>query len=176
VSGAMASLTPPVDPERDHVKNPDGVVTLVEFGDFECSFCVRAYPSVKEVERRLGDRLRFVFRELPLDKHPHARIAALAAEAAGAQGRFWEMHDGLFEARGRLAPSDLVGYADELGLDLDRFRRDMGSDELARRVDEDFESAIESGVGGTPAFYVDGEPYESAYDAESLVRAIEARA
>jgi protein-disulfide isomerase len=172
----MASLTPPVDPARDHVSNPDGVVTLVEFGDFECPYCVRAYPSVKEVERRLGDRLRLVFRELPLDKHPHARIAALAAEAAGVQGRFWEMHDRLFEAGGRLAPGELVEYAHALGLDLDRFTRDMGSDELARRVEEDFESAIASGVSGTPAFYIDGEPYERSYDPDNLVEAIEARA
>jgi Na+:H+ antiporter, NhaA family len=172
----MAALTPPVDPARDHVAGPDGAVTLVEFGDFECPFCIRAYPSVKDVQRRLGDDLRFVFRELPLDKHPHARTAALAAEAAGLQGRFWEMHDSLFEARGRLAPDDLVGYAHDLGLDLDRFVRDMRSEELDKRVDEDFESAIRSGVNGTPAFFVDGEPYDGAYDADGLAKAIMARA
>ena len=176
MSSAMAALTPPVDPARDHVAGPDGAVTLVEFGDFECPFCIRAYPSVKEVQRRLGDELRFVFRELPLDKHPHARTAALAAEAAGVQGRFWEMHDSLFEAGGRLAPDDLVGYAHELGLDLDRFVHDMRSDELDQRVDEDFESAITSGVNGTPAFFVDGEPYDGAYDADGLAEAIMARA
>jgi len=170
----MPSLTPPVDPTRDHVSAPAGAVTLVEYGDFECSYCARAYPSVKEVQRRLGDRLRFVFRELPLEKHPHARTAALAAEAAGLQGRFWEMHDRLFEAGGRLAPDDLVQHADYLGLDLDRFVRDMRSEATARRVDEDYESAIASGVRGTPAFFVDGEPYEESYDPDSLVRAIEA--
>jgi NhaA family Na+:H+ antiporter len=176
VSSGMAALTPPVDPTRDHVSGPDGAVTLVEFADFECPFCIRAYPSVKEVERRLGGGLRLVFRELPLDKHPHARIAALAAEAAGLQGGFWKMHDRLFEASGRLAPDDLVGYAHELGLDLDRFVRDMRSDELGERVDEDFESAITSGVNGTPAFFVDGEPYDGAYDADGLAEAITARA
>jgi NhaA family Na+:H+ antiporter len=176
VSDAMPSLTPPVDPARDHVAGPDGAVTLVEYGDFECPYCIRAYPSVKEVQRRLGDRLRFVFRELPLDKHPHARTAALAAEAAGAQGRFWDMHDRLFEAGGRLTPDDIVSYAQELGLDLDRFARDMASDALAQRVDEDFESAIESEVPGTPAFFVDGEPYEGSYDADGLAEAIAARA
>jgi NhaA family Na+:H+ antiporter len=176
VSRAMAALTPPVDPARDHVAGPDGAVTLVEFGDFECPFCIRAYPSVKEVQRRLGDGLRFVFRELPLDKHPHARTAALAAEAAGLQGRFWEMHDSLFEASGRLAPDDLVGYAHDLGLDLDRFVHDMRSGELDERVNEDFESAITSGVNGTPAFFVDGEPYDGAYDADGLAEAIMARA
>jgi protein-disulfide isomerase len=168
----MASLTPPVDPARDHVAGPDGAVTLVEYGDFECSFCARAYPSVKEVQRRFGARLRFVFRELPLDKHPHARTAALAAEAAGLQGRFWEMYERLFEAGGRLAPDDLVGHAEYLGLDLERFARDMRSEELAERIDEDFESAIASGVTGTPAFFVDGEPYDGFYDPDSLTEAI----
>jgi NhaA family Na+:H+ antiporter len=172
----VASLVPPVDPARDHVAGPDGAVTLVEFGDFECSYCGDAYESIKEVQRRLGDRLRFVFRELPLPKHPHARTAALAAEAAGAQGRFWEMHDKLFEARGQLEPADLTRYAQELGLDLDRFVRDMRSGALAARVDEDVESAIESGVPGTPALYIDGESYEGRYDPESLTEAIAARA
>lgn len=176
MSGAMASLTPPVDPARDHVTGPEGAVTLVEFADFECPYCVRAHPSVREVQRRLGEGVRFVFRELPLDKHPHARIAALAAEAAGAQGRFWEMHDRLFEADGGLAPDDLVRYAQYIGLDLDRFVRDMRSDEVAARVDEDFESAIASGVRGTPAFFVDGEPYDGSYDADSLAEALSARA
>lgn len=176
MSRPMAALTPPVDPARDHVAGPEGAVTLVEFGDFECPFCVRAYPSVKEVQRRLGDRMRLVFRELPLDKHPHARTAALAAEAAGAQGRFWDMYDRLFEANGRLEPSDIVGYARALGLDLDKFVHDMRSGELAERVDDDFESAIASGVNGTPAFFVDGEPYEGAYDADGLAEAITARA
>jgi protein-disulfide isomerase len=172
----MASLTPPVDPARDHVAGPDGAVTLVEYGDFECGYCARAYPSVKEVQRRLGDRLRLVFRELPLDKHPHARIAALAAEAAGVQGRFWEMHDRLFEAGGRLAPDDLVHHAEYLRLDLDRFVVDMRSEDLARRIDEDFESAIESGVSGTPAFFIDGEEYVGSYDPDSLAEAITAEA
>jgi NhaA family Na+:H+ antiporter len=172
----MAALTPPVDPARDHIAGPDGAATLVEFGDFECPFCARAYPSVKEVQRRLGDRLRFVFRELPLDKHPHARTAALAAEAAALQGRFWDMHDRLFEAGGRLAPDDLVQHADYLRLDLDKFVRDMRSEALAERIDEDFESAIESGVRGTPAFFVGGEPYDGSYDPDSLVEAITARA
>jgi Na+:H+ antiporter, NhaA family len=172
----MPSLTPPVDPARDHVAGPGGAVTLVEFGDFECPFCADAYLSIKEVQSELGDRLRFVFRELPLPKHPHARTAALAAEAAGLQGRFWEMHDLLFEARGKLEPGDLTSYAQQIGLDLDRFVADMGSDELAQRVDEDVESAIASGVTGTPALYVDGESYDGRYDAEHLAEAIEARA
>ncbi len=132
----MAALTPPVALERDHVANPDGTITLVEFGDFECPYCGDAYDSIKEVQGLLGDRLRFVFRELPLPKHPHARTAALAAEAAGAQDRFWEMHDKLFEARGELEPGDLIRYAQEIGLDLDRFARDMRSEELATRIDD----------------------------------------
>jgi protein-disulfide isomerase len=172
----MASLTPPVDRARDHISGPDGAVTLVEYGDFECGYCGDAYGSIKEVQRRLGDRLRFVFRELPLEKHPHARTAALAAEAAGAQGRFWEMHDRLFESRGRLEPGDLSRYAQEIGLDLDRFVRDMGSPELAARVEEDVDSAIASGVTGTPALYIDGESYAGHYDADHLAEAIAARA
>jgi protein-disulfide isomerase len=172
----VASLAPPVDPARDHVAGPDGAVTLVEFGDFECPYCGDAYESIREVKRRLGDRLRFVFRELPLPKHPHARTASLAAEAAGKQGRFWQMHDKLFEARGALEPGDLSRYAQEIGLDLDRFVRDVRSEELADRVDEDTESAIESGVTGTPALYIDGEAYEGRYDPDHLAEAIEARA
>jgi NhaA family Na+:H+ antiporter len=172
----MASLSPPVDPARDHVAGPDGAVTMVEFGDFECPFCADAHVAIKEVQRMLGDRLRFAFRELPLPKHPHAHTAALAAEAAGLQGRFWEMHDKLFEARGRLEPGDLTRYAHEVGLDLDRFVRDMGSDEVAARIDEDFESAIASGVSGTPALYIGGESYDGRYDAEQLAEAIAARA
>ena len=121
----------PVDPEGDHIRGPeDAPVTLVEYGDFECPYCGRAEPVLRELLADFGDELRFVFRHLPLsDVHPRAQLAAEAAEAAAAQGKFWEMHDKLFEHQDALAPSDLVRYAEELGLDADRFR-----DELRRRV------------------------------------------
>src|ERR1700712_5089930 len=130
----MPAPPPPLDLNRDHVAGPEGVPTLVEYGDFECPYCIDAYSALADVRQGV----RFVFRELPLDKHPHARGAALAAEAAAVQGRFWEMHDRLFEADGRLDPSDLRAYAQELGLDLDRFDRDIASPEIAARVDADF--------------------------------------
>jgi Na+:H+ antiporter, NhaA family len=169
----MPRLEPPVDPARDHVSGSDSAPTLLEYGDFECPYCAQAYVEVKRAQRRLGDGVRFVFREFPLDKHPHARDAALAAEAAALQGRFWEMHDKLFEARGRLSRADLAGYAEQLGLDMTRFERDLDSRELAARVDEDFRSGLESGVDGTPSFYLDGERYDGYYGADALVAAIE---
>src|SRR5579859_7965349 len=113
----IRELDPAVDPQRDHVVGPaDAPLTLVEYGDFECPFCARSYPAVKAIRRELGDRLRFVYRHFPRPEHPHARHAAEASEAAAAQGRFWQMHDTLFEHQNALADGDLVGYAAAIGL------------------------------------------------------------
>ncbi|MGY1729916.1 Na+/H+ antiporter NhaA [Geodermatophilus sp. SYSU D01045] len=167
-------LDPPVDPARDHVRGPaDAPLTLVEYGDFECPFCGRATGAVEEVRERFGDRLRYVFRHLPLaDVHPHARLAAEAAEAAAEQGRFWAMHDRLFAAQDRLTPADLLEHAAALGLDVQRFARDLGAARFARRVQEDVDSAEASGVAGTPTFFVHGRRHTGPHDADSLAAAL----
>ncbi|MGE0295050.1 Na+/H+ antiporter NhaA [Pseudonocardia sp.] len=168
------ALDPPVDPERDHVRGPvDAPLTLVEFGDFECPFCGRATGLVEELRERFGDRLRYVFRHVPLvDPHPHAELAAEAAEAAGAQGRFWEMHDVLFRDQGRLRAVDLLEHAEEIGLDVERFARDLGSGRFAARVREDAASADASGVAGTPTFFVNGVRHTGPTDTASLAAAL----
>ena len=145
------------------------MTTLVEYGDFECPYCANAYPEVKELRRRLGDRLVFEFRHFPLEeKHPHALAAAQAAEAARAQGRFWEMHDLLFENQKALEHDDLVGYARQLGLDVERFEGDLREQVHVDKIHAERAEAEALGVSGTPAFFVDGERYEGFYDAESL--------
>ena len=157
-------LTPPVN-AQDHIVGPDDApVTLVEYGDFECPYCGMAHPIVKSAQRELGNQLRFVFRNFPLaELHPHARLAAQAAEAAGAQGRFWEMHDMLFEHQDALEPQDLIGYAKSLGLDVPRVERDLKAGMYAKKVRDDFRSGVRSGVNGTPTFFVNGERYDGSW-------------
>jgi NhaA family Na+:H+ antiporter len=168
--GRPTRLDPPVDPERDHIRGPvDAPLTLVEYGDFECPFCGRATGVVEELERQFGDRLRYVFRHTPLvDVHPHALLAAEAAEAAAAQGRFWEMHDRLFAHQDELGPGDLLEHAAAIGLDLPRFSRDLGTSRYARRVRDDVASAEAGGVTSTPTFFVDGRRHTGPYDAGTL--------
>ena len=170
----MSALVPPVDPERDHVAGERGV-DLVMFGDFECPYCRDALPSLARVRARLEGRVRLVFRHFPIAaKHPHAEVAALAAEAAALQGRFWKMHDRLFAApRDALSGDDLRAYAAELGLDAERFDADRGSDAVAERVAADRRSGEASGVTGTPAFFIAGERHRGFYDVEGLVDALE---
>jgi protein-disulfide isomerase len=172
-----ARLTQPVS-ERDHMQGPESArVTLVEYGDYECPYCGAAYPIVKEVQRRLGDRLRFVFRNFPLgNMHPHAEHAAEAAEAAAAQGRFWEMHDELYEHQQALDDEHLEGYAGAVGLDVERFDREIEDQMYASRVREDFMSGVRSGVNGTPTFFINGRRHDDSYDLETLLAAIEAAA
>jgi len=169
-----------VDPERDHVRGPiDAPVTVAEYGDFECPYCGQAEPIVRELLRDFVD-VRYVWRHLPLtDVHPHAQLAAEAAEAAAEQGAFWEMHDLLLDHQDALEPDDFVRYAEQLGLDLDRFRDDLESRVGASRVDADVDSADLSGVSGTPTFFINGRRHYGAYDIDSLsalVRAAGARA
>jgi len=167
------SLKPPVGPQ-DHVQgNPDAPIELVEYGDFECPFCGQAYYSVKTVQAALGDDLRFVFRNFPLAQaHPHALAAAQAAEAAGLQGRFWEMHDVLFEHQDMLDEANLLRFAAALGLDMERFARDFASPEVAAKIRADFLSGARSGVNGTPTFFVNGERYDGSWAPQDFVAAL----
>ena len=166
-------LTVPVG-ERDHVRGPaTAPVTLVEYGDYECPFCGAAHASLKQVRHVMGNDLRFVYRHFPLSQiHPHAYQAAEAAEAAGAQGKFWEMHDLLFENQDRLGLRDLIGYAGALDLDLERFVTDLRSHAHADRLREDFLSGVRSGVNGTPTFFVNGIRHDGGYDADTLLEAL----
>lgn len=169
-----ARLDPPVG-GRDHARGPaDAPVTLVEYGDFECVWCGRAYPVVKKLQERLGDRMRFVFRYFPLrNVHPHAEAAAEAAEAAANQGRFWEMHDALFANQRALGPEELRRRAAEVGLDRERFEREMAEHAHAARVREDFASARRSGLDGTPTFFINGVRHEGPYRFGDFLAAIE---
>jgi protein-disulfide isomerase len=170
----MATLKPPVGP-RDHMQGPpDAPVTLVEYGDYECPFCGAAYAIVKAIQERLGDQLCFVFRNFPLtEAHPHAEDAAEAAEAASGQGKFWPMHDMLYENQDALEPEDLVQYARSLRLDLPRFVKELSEHVWAERVREDFRSGVRSGVNGTPTFFINGVRHDGGYDMASLLAAIE---
>ena len=152
-------------------------VEVVEWGDFECPYCANAYPELKELRRRLGDRIDFTWRHFPLEaKHPHALLAAQAAETARAQGRFWEMHDTLFEhQRDGLERDDLVGYARDIGLDVDSFTADLDGDRHLARVREDYDAGVAAGIAGTPTIFIDGEPYLGFYDAEALTDEVLAR-
>ena len=171
---AAAALTLPVG-KRDHIRGPaDAAVTLVEYGDYECPHCGRAYPIVKTIQKQLGPKLRFVFRNFPLrESHPHAEQAAEAAEAAGAQGKFWEMHDRLFERQFALDGEYLIEYAGDLGLDVARFRTELSSGAYAPRVREDFRSGVTSGVNGTPTFFINGVRYDDSWEFEPLLAALE---
>jgi protein-disulfide isomerase len=173
-SQPQGRLTVPVS-DTDHTVGPaDAPVTLVEYGDFECPYCGRAYPIVKAVQGQLGERLRFVFRNFPLGQmHPHADGAAEAAEAAGAQGRFWEMHSMLFENQHALEHGDLVRYAGVLGLDVARFENELRDGTHTERVREHFMSGVRSGVNGTPTFFINGVRHDAGYDLEALLAAIE---
>ncbi len=176
----LVDLAVPVDNQRDHIRGPeDAPVTLVEYGDFECPYCGQAEPVIRELLADFGD-LRYVWRHLPLnDVHSHAQIAAEASEAAARQGRFWDMYDQLLSHQDALTVRDLVRYADELGLDAERFREDVRKRKGASRVVEDVESADQSEVSGTPTFFINGRRHYGTYDIETLsaeVKAARARA
>jgi len=171
---AAAALTLPVG-KRDHIRGPaDAAVTLVEYGDYECPHCGRAYPIVKTIQKQLGPKLRFVFRNFPLrESHPHAEQAAEAAEAAAAQGKFWEMHDRLFERQFALDGEYLIEYAGDLGLDVAQLRTELSSGAYAPRVREDFRSGVTSGVNGTPTFFINGVRHDDSWEFEPLLAALE---
>ena len=160
--------------ERDHIRGaPTAAVTLVEYGDFECPYCRSLVPIVDTLRQRLGDQLRFVFRHFPMtSSHPHAFRAAQAAEAAAAQGKFWEMHDLLFTRQQALEDEHLSAYAAELGLDAERFRRELAAGEHAERVREDVRSGSASGATGTPTVYLDGVRFDASVSLQALLAAI----
>jgi Na+/H+ antiporter NhaA len=170
---AIVDLAVPVDPQRDHIRGPeDAPVTLVEYGDFECPYCGQAESIIRELLADFGD-LRYVWRHLPLqDVHPHAQLAAEAAEAADAQGRFWDMYDRLLSHQDELTVKGLMSHADALGLDVDRFQTHLRKRKGADRIAEDVESADQSGVSGTPTFFVNGRRHYGAYDVPTLAKAV----
>jgi Na+/H+ antiporter NhaA/protein-disulfide isomerase len=175
-SADLVDLSDDVDPERDHIRGPAGApVTLVEYGDYECPYCSIAEVAIREVLAEFGDDLRYVWRHLPLnDVHRSAQMAAEAAEAAGAQGAFWPMHDLLITDPDELDPDDLDGYAEQIGLDRDRFWDDVRRHAHVGRVAEDVGSADASGVAGTPTFFINGRRHQGDYDVATLTRAIAA--
>jgi protein-disulfide isomerase len=170
-------LTPALSAE-DHVDGADrGPLELVMYGDFQCPYCAAAFPIVVRVRERLADRLLFAFRHFPLrDAHPEAEIAAQASEAAAAQGAFWPMHDRLYESRGVLDRDSLVRYAGELGLDAGSVADELDSGAHASRVQRDVDSGRQSGVTATPTFFTNGRRHDGAFDAASLIAALDASA
>jgi protein-disulfide isomerase len=169
----MSRLTVPVRAD-DHILGPEHApVTLIEYGDFECPYCGQAHLALKELLAELGTQIRFVFRHFPLTQiHPNAETAALAAEAAGEQGRFWEMHDTLYENQTALEDEDLLQYARDVGLDLVKFDESVGTERHLDRIRLDFMSGARSGVNGTPTFFINGERHNGSYEYPVLSRAI----
>jgi Na+/H+ antiporter NhaA len=176
--GQIIDLADDVDPDGDHIRGPvDAPVTLVEYGDFECPYCAAAAPLISQLLDHFGDELRYVWRHLPLtDVHPAAQVAAEAAEAAAAQGRFWEMHDLLLADEDDLTISDIYRSASALELDLTRFSEELTGREHAARVARDVQSADASGVSGTPTFFINGRRHQGVYDVDTLTREVKAAA
>jgi Na+/H+ antiporter NhaA len=169
----IVDLSPAVDPERDHIRGPsEAAVTLVEYGDLECPYCGQAETVIRELLSDFGD-LRYVWRHLPLnDVHPHAQLAAEASEAAAAQGKFWEMHDMMLAHQDELTLRQIMGHAQELELDIDKFKEHLRKRKGAPRIAEDVESADMSGVSGTPSFFINGHRHQDAYDLDTLSKAV----
>jgi protein-disulfide isomerase len=163
--------------EKDHMQgNLNAPVELVEYGDYQCPHCGRAYPIVKNIQEKFGNHLKFVFRNFPLTKvHPQAKIASVATEAAARQGRFWEMHDIIFENQKRLHNTAIMEYASQIGLDPERFKQDLEDAELIKKVESDFENGLRSGVNATPTFFVNGEKYAYDWDEETLEQFIRSK-
>jgi protein-disulfide isomerase len=174
LASRRAVITPraTVGPD-DHMRGPaDARVTLLEYGDYECPYCGRAYHVVADVLRPLRD-VRYVFRHFPLTRvHPHALAAAEAAEAAGAQGKFWPMHAALFENQDALEPEDLVSYGRAIGLDVSRFVDELRSGMYRPRITRDFRSGVRMGVNGTPTFFINGERLDAPWDPATLSAAL----
>lgn len=171
----MSKLKPAVGPHDHQLGNKNAPIVLVEYGDFECPHCGHAHPLISRLVQEKGDSFNFVFRNFPLrEAHPHAFVSAIAAEAAGKQGKFWQMHDLIFENQQKLSTDFLMSLAEDLGLDLAQFEEDSQRDAIKNKIEMDFESGVRSGVNGTPTFFLNGSPlftYDGSY--ESLVEAIE---
>jgi len=168
------SLRPPVSAKDNIQGNENAIIELVEYGDYECPFCGRAYPIVKKIQEKVGNRLKFIFRNFPLTKiHHHAKLAAVATEAAAIQGKFWEMHDIVFENQKLMNHYALVNYARQVGLNLTQFENDLAKSELFEKVETDFVSGLRSGVNATPTFFINGEKYNGSWEEEPLGKYIE---
>lgn len=169
-----SALSLPVSAQRDHIRGrTDAPVTLLEYGDYECPFCARAHREICEIRDQLGDQLCYAFRHFPLTTvHLHAQQAAEAAEAAGAQRMFWEMHDLLFVNHDRLDRATLLAHARALRLDVTQWCEDLDSHTYLPKVREDFISGVRSGVSGTPSFYINGSRHEGSWQAPALLTAI----
>ena len=173
----IIKLTLPVKSNRDHIQGPStATVTLLEYGDYQCPYCGQAYPIIKQVQKHLGNKLRFVFRNFPITQvHPNAQHAAEAAESAAAQNKFWEMHDYLYEHQQALDDNHLEKSAIKLGLDLAQFNHDMSSHAYTQHIREDFLSGVRSGVNGTPTFYINGIRYNDSWDLETLLKTLRSK-
>ena len=170
----MAKLKPPASIEDHMMGKLNASVILVEYGDFQCPHCGAAYPILKEIEKKFKDSIAFIFRHFPLsESHPMALPAAISAEAAANQGRFWQMHDLIFENQYRLSPQTLLHLAETLKLDMKTFQKDIQNPKLSEKVEANFESGIQSGVNGTPSFYINGSKFNGSYDFLSLSHAVE---
>lgn len=171
----MSKLKIPVNGQDHQTGNPEAKVILVEYGDYQCSHCGAAHPLIQQLLQQFGNELLFVFRNFPLqESHPQAMAAALAAEAAGKQGKFWEMHDTIYEHQDDLSGNSLLNYAEMLNLDMEKFVRDWKSNDTLSKIESDFESGIRSGVNGTPSFFINGNrlnSYDESY--ASLAAAVE---
>ncbi len=171
----MATLTQPVSADDHAEGSADAPLTLVEYGDYQCPYCGAAYPVVKRLQKKLGKKLRFVFRNFPLTQaHPYALIAAEAAEAAALQGKFWEMHDLLFEQQTSLKPEVVPLWAKRIGLNVGKFEDHIKQGVVEKRIKEDRQSGIRSGVNGTPTFFINGIRYDGSPDYASLLAALKA--
>jgi len=170
----MIDLTAAVS-STDHIYgNTHAPLELVEYGDYECPFCGRAYPIVKSIQEKLGPDMKFVFRNFPLRKiHPHAYPAAVATEAAALQGKFWEMHDIIFENQKTLEPENILVFANSLGLDIERFQKDILDESLFLKARKDFESGMKSGVNRTPTFFVNGKKFNGDWSGNELFQYLE---
>lgn len=165
------SLKPEIGIADQKEGNEQAAIKIVEYGDYQCPHCGRAYPIIKEIQSTFGDQILFVFRNFPLqESHRYATIAAQAAEAAGKQGKFWEMHDAIFENQQQLSEEYLDSLAEKLGLDMDQFEQDLNSEEISDKVEDDFESGVRSGVNGTPSFFVNGGKFDGG--AEDLLQVL----
>ena len=172
----MSTLKLPVNATDHHQGNANASIILVEYGDFQCPYCRRAHPLVKRLLKERGDDINFVFRNFPLREiHPHAYVAAVTAEAAANQNKYWEMHDLIFDNQDELNTDFLLSLVERIGLDMERFAKDFKSEALNNKIENDFEGGIRSGVNGTPTFFINGtklltydETYESLLDAIQL--------
>lgn len=161
--------------EEDHIQGSDSAqITLVEYGDYQCPYCGKAYPIVKKIQETLGDKMRFVFRNFPLTRiHPNALHAAEASEIAAEHGKFWEMHDLLYENQKSLDDENLVDYAESLGIGSEKFAEDLENGKYEEKVRGEFMSGIESGVNATPTFFINGVRFDNSWDYESLLNALQ---